>query len=124
MAADFALLGQNIKKYRKMASLTQEQLAVLTGYTDSHIGQIENAYGTPSYEAVVMIADALGVTMDQLSYGSIKNADGYFVQEMLRITEGLSDKEKRFAIDMTLALLEQIKNHYEVKPKYFKEVSG
>lgn len=113
MSADYVRLGQNIKRFRKMANLTQEQLADLSGYTDSHIGQIENAYGVPSYDALTAIADALGVTMDQLSYGSIKNADGYFVQEILRITSDFNDKQRNFAIDMTLALMEQMKKHFE-----------
>ena len=117
MSVDFILLGQNIKKYRKMADLTQEQLANITGYTDSHIGQIENAYGTPSYEAVCKIANALNVTMDQLSYGNIDNADDYFVQELKRITGEFNDKQKRFAIDMTLSLMEQLKKHYEEEEK-------
>ena len=113
MSVDFILLGQNIKKYRKMADLTQEQLANMTGYTDSHIGQIENAYGIPSYEAVCNIANALNVTMDQLSYGNINNAEGYFIEELKRITAEFNDKQKRFAIDMTLSLMEQLKKHFE-----------
>lgn len=117
MGVDYTLLGQNIKKYRKMANLTQEQLATMTGYTDSHIGQIENAYGIPSYEALTNIADALDVTMDQLSYGNIKNDDGYFIQELLRITAGFKDKQRRFAIDMTLSLMEQIRKHFEEEQK-------
>ena len=117
MSVDFILLGQNIKKYRKMADLTQEQLANMTGYTDSHIGQIENAYGTPSYEAVCKIANALNVTMDQLSYGNIDNTDDYFVQELKRITAEFNDKQKRFAIDMTLSLMEQLKKHFEEEQK-------
>ena len=117
MSVDFILLGQNIKKYRKMADLTQEQLANMTGYTDSHIGQIENAYGTPSYEAVCKIANALNVTMDQLSYGNINNTDDYFFQELKRITAEFDDKQKRFAIDMILSLMEQLKKHFEEERK-------
>lgn len=117
MSADYIKLGQNIKKYRKKADLTQEQLAAMTGYTDSHIGQIENAHGTPSYEAVCNIADALNVTLDQLSYGSLKNADGYFVQELLRMTEGFNDKQKRFAIDMILSLMEPLEKHFKEEQK-------
>jgi len=117
MSVDYTLLGRNIKRYRKMADLTQEQLANMTGYTDSHIGQIENAYGTPSYEAVCKIANALNVTMDQLSYGNINNTDDYFFQELKRITAEFDDKQKRFAIDMILSLMEQLKKHFEEERK-------
>jgi len=117
MSVDYTLLGRNIKRYRKMADLTQEQLANMTGYTDSHIGQIENAYGIPSYEAVCNIANALNVTMDQLSYGNINNTDDYFFQELKRITAEFDDKQKRFAIDMILSLMEQLKKHFEEERK-------
>lgn len=117
MSADYVKLGQNVKKYRRMANLTQEQLAEKSGYTNSHIGQIENAHGIPSFDAVVSIADALDVTMDQLVYGSMKNSDGYFVQEMLRLTNGFDRKQKDFVIDMIVALCEQMKKHFEEDDK-------
>lgn len=118
---DYVQLGQNIKKYRRMANLTQEQLASMTGYSDSHIGQIENAYGIPSYEAVFKIAVALNVTLDQLSYGYTKNLDGYFIQEMLRISEQFDEKQKAFAIDMMIALAEQMQKHFALQTKNRKE---
>lgn len=121
MEVNYVQLGQNIKKYRKMANLTQEQLATMTGYSDSHIGQIENAYGIPSYEAVHKIAEALDVTFDQLNYGFIKNADSYFVQELVRVTKQFNGEQKAFAIDMILALAEQMKKHFEAEEKKRKE---
>lgn len=113
MSVDYVKLGKNIKRYRRMNDLTQEQLAKMTGYSESHIGQIENAYGIPSYEALCCIADALNITMDQISYGSIQNTESYFVHELLRITNGLDEKQKRFAMDMILSLMEPLKKHFE-----------
>lgn len=113
MNVDFIGLGQNIKKYRKMANLTQEQLASMVGYSDSHIGQIENAYGVPSYEAVVKIANALNVTMDQICYGNLENTDGYFIQELVRLTKRFDDRYKTLAIDMTLSMIEQLEKYID-----------
>ena len=113
MNVDFFELGQNIKKYRKIKGLTQEQLANATGYTDSHIGQIENAYGVPSFEAVMKIANALDVTLDQLAYGNIQNLEGYFVQELIRLTGKFSDRHKKLAIDMTVSMMEQLQKYVE-----------
>jgi len=113
MNVDFFELGQNVKKYRKMQNMTQEQLANETGYTDSHIGQIENAYGVPSFEAVTKIANALNVTLDQLAYGNIKNSEGYFIQEMARITGQFTNRQQKLAINTTLSLMEQLKKYFE-----------
>ena len=113
VAVDFKQLGKNVKKYRKLAEMTQEQLANATGYTESHIGQIENAYGIPSFEAVCRIADVLGVSLDQITYGVIHNTDGYFIQEMLRISRNFDGDQKTFAINMMLALAEQMKIYFD-----------
>ena len=113
VAVDYIQLGKNIKRYRKLADMTQEQLANSTGYTDSHIGQIENAYGIPSFEAICRIAYALDVSLDQISYGVTQNTDGYFIQEMLRISKEFDDNQKNFVINMMLALAEQLKIYFD-----------
>ena len=47
---DYEKLGKNIRKYRIMRGLKQEELAAAAGCSSSHIGQIENARGIPSLE--------------------------------------------------------------------------
>ena len=69
---DYKELGRNIRKYRRIADLTQEQWAEECDCSTSHIGQIENARSKPSVEALVNIANALGVTVDQLLKKIIK----------------------------------------------------
>ena len=59
---DYKELGRNIRKYRRIADLTQEQLAEECDCSTSYIGQIENARSKPSVEALVNIANALGVS--------------------------------------------------------------
>lgn len=63
---DYYTLGKEIKRYRKKAGLTQEELAEIIDCSNTHIGQIENAGTKPSLEMVVRIANALNVTIDQL----------------------------------------------------------
>lgn len=121
MGVDYVKLGHNIKKYRKMSDLTQEELAKRTGYSDSHIGQIENAYGAPSFDAVCNIADALNVTLDQLNYGNIRNTDDYFTQEILRITKNFSGKQKTMVVDMTLSLMEHLEKYFDEEQNIRKE---
>ena len=64
---EYKKLGANVRKYRKIAGLTQEELAEIIGCSNSHIGQIENGRGVPSLDTMVKIANALGVMIDQLS---------------------------------------------------------
>lgn len=110
MDFDYAAFGRNMKRYRNMAGLTQAQLAEATGYSDSHIAQIENTNGKPSIEAAASIANALNVGIDQLCYGELKNTDDYFLQELKTLTSGFTGKSKIMAIELTKALVEVLKN--------------
>ena len=65
--------GDNIKKYRALAGLRQEDLAEQCDCSNSFIGQIENGRACPSLKMTVRIANALDVTLDQLMADSIKN---------------------------------------------------
>jgi len=60
-------IGKNIKKYRKKLGISQDKLSKLAGITLHTITKIES--GTtpnPRIETVKKIADALGVSVDEL----------------------------------------------------------
>lgn len=60
-------LYENIKKYRKAAGLTQEELAKKTGYTDrSSIAKVEKGAVDLSQSKIKQFAEALGVSAGQL----------------------------------------------------------
>ena len=60
-------LASNIKKYRQKSGLSQDQLARKAGIPYSTFLKIESGYtSNPSIQAVVSIAEALGVSIDEL----------------------------------------------------------
>ena len=60
-------LSSNIKKVRLKAGLSQDQLARNAGIPYSTFLKIESGYTpNPSIQAVVSIAEALGVSIDEL----------------------------------------------------------
>jgi transcriptional regulator with XRE-family HTH domain len=60
-------LASNIKKYRQKAGLSQDQLARKAGIPYSTYLKIESGYTpNPSIQAVASIAEALGVSIDEL----------------------------------------------------------
>ena len=62
-----SILASNIKKFRQKAGLSQDQLARKAGIPYSTFLKIESGYTpNPSIQAVVSIADALGVSIDEL----------------------------------------------------------
>lgn len=60
-------LASNIKKYRQKSGLSQDQLARKAGIPYSTYLKIESGYTpNPSIQAVASIAEALGVSIDEL----------------------------------------------------------
>ena len=53
--------GENIKKYRKKAHLTQKELAAKCGLAAITIQQYERGAREPHLETVIKISKALGV---------------------------------------------------------------
>ncbi len=60
-------LGLNIKKYRDKADLTQQMLADKIDKSLNFVGKIEVAFSKPSLDTVIDIADALGVSVSELT---------------------------------------------------------
>lgn len=58
--------GINIQTYRIMSSLTQEQLADVTGMTQNKICLLENRQAKLGAAEAKLIARALGVSVDTL----------------------------------------------------------
>ena len=64
----YKLIGQNIKKYRKMQKITQEQLAMKANLSYGFIKNLEtkNVYATISIETLSVIANCLNVPIVKL----------------------------------------------------------
>ena len=71
MGIDYISIGNRIKEYRKAKGWTQEKLGEKSGVEPSNISHIERAATKLSLPTMVNIANALGVTLDELAYGSL-----------------------------------------------------
>jgi transcriptional regulator with XRE-family HTH domain len=60
-------LARVLRQHRIDRGLTQETLAFHAGITTGSLGRIELAQTSPAWATVRQIADALGVTMEELS---------------------------------------------------------
>ena len=59
-------LGQAIRRYRKKADLTQEQLGELADLNPKYIGEVERTEKTISVDALARMAKALKVRVRDL----------------------------------------------------------
>jgi len=56
-----ALLGLNVRKYRKLRGMTQEELGLETEMERSYVSDLERGTRNPSVRALGRLADALQV---------------------------------------------------------------
>ncbi len=96
------IISENIAKYRKKKGYTQEHLGELLGVSNQAVSKWELAVSMPDIMLLPRLADALGITLDEL-YGIEKATDKR--NEMVRADD--------FPIEANRKLIE-----------YFREQSG
>ena len=62
--------GQRLKYLRTSLGITQEELALKIGIQKQHISRYENDRCEPNIRTAKRIADALGVSLEELSKGA------------------------------------------------------
>jgi transcriptional regulator with XRE-family HTH domain len=60
------LLGENVRHYRKLRGMTQEQLALETDMERSYVSDLERGTRNPSVRALGRLAEALGIEPHKL----------------------------------------------------------
>ena len=106
-------IGRNIRKYRLMKKLRQEDLAELANLTNNYIGAIERGEKIPSLETLIVIINALGVSAEMILADVIDT--GYMVKDSL-LAEKLSklsaeDRAKIYDVVDTM-----IRHSTQIKP--------
>ena len=74
-------IGKNIRKFREIKKLRQEDLAEKTDLTTNYIGLIERGEKIPSLETFINILNSLGVSADMVLSDVLDN--GYTVKDSL-----------------------------------------
>lgn len=74
-------IGKNIRKYRLMRKLRQEDLAEKADLSINYVGAIERGEKMPSLESLISIINALGVSADMILADVLDN--GYLVKDSL-----------------------------------------
>ncbi len=74
-------IGKNIRKFREIKKLRQEDLAEKTDLTTNYIGMIERGEKIPSLETFINLLNSLGVSADMVLSDVLDN--GYKVKDSL-----------------------------------------
>ena len=100
-------IGKNIKTYRQLRNLRQEDLAELTDLSPNFISMVERGEKTLSMESFVRIANVLHVSADMLLADVLET--GYEIKASM-LTERLEKLNKRDR-EMIMETVETLLRH-------------
>ena len=91
--------GQRMRTLRKQKRLSQEDLAEKAGLHPTYVGGVERGERNPSFESVLKISEALGISPSQLfrfeGIRSKLNLDDEIGKELLALIEKIKPSTKR-----------------------------
>ena len=101
-------IGENIRKYRLMRNMRQEDLAEKTDLSSNYIGMIERGEKIPSLETFIAIINALDVSADIIL--SNLTSSGYEVKESLlnEKLDNIPEHEREMIFDVIDTMLKHI----------------
>ena len=109
MEIDYKAIGKRIKIARIKADLTQERLAEAVEISPTHMSNIETGTTRVSLSAIVSLANALSVTVDDLLCDSVVKAKVQFEKDIAAVLDDCDEHEIRIIKDMAQALKETLR---------------
>lgn len=103
MALNYISIGQKIKAIRKRKGLSQLSLSELIDRSPTYVSYIEGGIKSMSLEVLVLIANALNTTADELLTSNLENTIKVSNHELTAVFSDCSDYERRVLIDITIA---------------------
>ena len=109
MEPNYKLIGQRIKVQREKRNMTQERLSEQSGFSPTHISNLENGWTKVSLEGLVRIANALDVSSDELLQDNLKKSKGEFEAEVVEDLKDCSVQETQILTDTLKALKKSLR---------------
>ena len=109
--SDLKVLGEKVRKERKLAGLTQEQLSERCHVSTKHIANIEKGSMNPSYEILLAIARVLPVSLDALITPGMDKTE-IELKEINRIYLSCPEAVRETLMDSTRTLAKHLTGFY------------
>ena len=111
MSIDYKSIGKRIKRFRMERSLSQENLGEMISSTGNHISRIERGMRIPSVDTLILIANALHVTSDDLLIDSLSQFSATSEIELQRLIADCNEDERRIIIRLLQFMKDLLKEH-------------
>lgn len=104
MEVNFRLIGRRVREIRKSGKFSQMDLAERTGLSVSYVSMVENGRRKVSLDALIRIANILGVTVDELLNGNQLYNPTEYQTDMDLLLADCSNYEKRIIYELVKAV--------------------
>lgn len=95
---DYKVIGRRIKKYRKRANLTQQDLSDHLGVSTSYMSQVERGVTVVSLRRLDEIAELIGTGVQNLVADANEDVPTYLDSEILEKISELSPKQREHVL--------------------------
>lgn len=117
---EFEKLGRKIKAVRRKRGYTQAKLAELVGCSTPYISYIEKAHKSMSLEMLVLVANALNVSSDELLQDSLENTITVSNHEFASLLSDCNSYETRVLLDIVRAAKKSMRDNQRILLKLYK----
>lgn len=99
-------LGRRIQELLDQKGISRKEFAAMTGLTEAAISRYVTGKREPRAVTLSLIANALGVSMDDLLGTPCDNPEklDHAVRMVARSVDGISDEQKRLLVDALLSM--------------------
>ena len=113
MSIDLKKAGLRIKSFRRHKALTREQLSSLSNSSVDLIAKVEQGERSPSLDTLIEIANALGVSADDILIDSLLHSNSMVGNEIQEILLDCNHDEKEMLI-RTLKFLKALFSEFGI----------
>ena len=104
MSINFSLIGLRIKTFRLRKQMTQAELAEKIDMSVTYVSHIERNKKHASLKSLILISDALEITVDVLLSGNQRNAPSEHIIDIVQLLDECTYCEKRFFLELAVAV--------------------
>ena len=108
---DYSIIGAAIKMYRQKSGMSQDTLSEYADITVGYLSKIEKGQCHPSLDVLANIANALGITMNDLFYDFDISQKSIITRNIMLALEECSFKEQEYIYNMIRCLMDFLEKY-------------
>ena len=108
MSIDYRVIGQRIKRRRKVLNKTQDNLAEALSVSVGYISQIERGVTRPNLDTLGRIAAYLDCDLSELVTGVTTAQSGYLQGELQKICTDMTETQRSMLLEIAQVIADRV----------------